>query len=99
MSGSLALTHQENGFDDDYVQLAFGLGTRLRLVGAYALTSTISLTAVAGLETDNISSSTDAPVSANGVAIADGMGDQLYLSEPYSNTTRVMLNVGAGYAF
>jgi hypothetical protein len=52
-----------------------------------------------GLEEDNNDLSPAAAPRISGQPLYDQFGDPLLLHEPFSTTTRITANVGAGYTF
>ena len=97
--GDLAITHQQNGVDDASLQIGFATGTRVRLVAAYEVVPKVWLSATGVIETDAITQSSAAPLMVGGTQLQDSKGNPLFSSEPQSETTRMIVNVGAGYAF
>lgn len=75
------------------------IGGRLRIAGTYALTRELRLLVGVGLEEDATATGPSRQLSISGQPLVDQFGDPIQLHEPYSNTTRVTANVGAGYTF
>jgi hypothetical protein len=87
------------GVDDTDITLVPDYGGRVRVAGAYAITRSLRAVGALGYENDHNISGPGTVATSNGAPLTDGMGNMLYLHEPYSTTSRYTINVGAAYAF
>jgi hypothetical protein len=86
-------------FDDTDLTLVPDDGVRVQLAASYVLRAGWSAVALLGYERDQIDAGPPTIAMHGGMPITDGMGNTLYLHEPYSSTSRYTMNVGVAYAF
>jgi hypothetical protein len=101
--GNLHLTdmHTTDGraFDALDLNTTTDYGGRIRASAAYALTHELRVLVSLGLEEDGNDLGPAAELRISGQPLYDQFGNPLALHEPFSTTTRITANVGAGYTF
>ncbi len=90
---------QLSGIDPLSLDLSMDIGVRASLRGDYAVSDAVHLLATLAIVQTNILGANVRTLTSGGVPVTDSNGDPVNITEPYSQTRHVIVQVGAGYAF